>query len=79
MKFYDFIKINDDLRDLDFEKNLKQKTILCKQVEDLLEEKSINKVHTELQILHEKWKEIGPVKRELREEIWERFKEQHIN
>jgi len=74
-KFYDFIKINDDLRDLDFERNLKQKTILCKQVEDLLEEKSINKVHTELQILHEKWKEIGPVKRELREEIWERFKE----
>ncbi|MBH83202.1 MAG: hypothetical protein CMP70_00820 [Flavobacteriales bacterium] len=74
-KFYDFIKINDDLRDLDFERNLKQKTILCKQVEDLLEEKSINKIHTELQILHEKWKEIGPVKRELREEIWERFKE----
>ena len=74
-KFYDFIKINDDLRDLDFERNLKQKTILCKQVEDLLEEKSINKVHTELQILHEKWKEIGPVKRELREEIWGRFKE----
>ncbi|MFL2569119.1 MAG: DUF349 domain-containing protein [Flavobacteriales bacterium] len=74
-KFYDFIKINNDLRDLDFDRNLKQKTSMCEQAEALMEEKSINKVHAELQLLHEKWKEIGPVKRELREEIWERFKE----
>ena len=74
-KFYDFIKINNDLRDLDFDRNLKQKTSMCEQAEALMEEKSINKVHTELQLLHEKWKDIGPVKRELREIIWERFKE----
>ncbi len=74
-KFYDFIKINNDLRDLDFDRNLKQKTNICEQAEALIKEKSINKVHTELQLLHERWKEVGPVKRELREEIWERFKE----
>ena len=74
-KFYDFIKINNDLRDLDFDRNLKQKNSICEQAEALMKEKSINKVHTELQLLHEKWKEVGPVKRELREEIWERFKE----
>ena len=74
-KFYDFIKINNYLRDLDFDRNLKQKTSMCEQAEALMEEKSINKVHAELQLLHEKWKEVGPVKRELREEIWERFKE----
>ena len=48
---------------------------MCEQAEALMEEKSINKIHSELQLLHEKWKEVGPVKRELREEIWERFKE----
>jgi hypothetical protein len=74
-KFYDFIKINNDLRDLDFDRNLKKKTSMCEYAEALMEEKSINKVHAELQLLHEKWKEVGPVKRELREEIWERFKE----
>ena len=74
-RFYDFIKINNDLRDLDFDRNLNQKTSMCEQAEALMEEKSINKVHTELQLLHEQWKEVGPVKRELREEIWERFKE----
>ena len=74
-KFYDFIKINNYLRDLDFDRNLKQKTSMCEQAEALMEEKSINKVHAELQLLHEKWKDVGPVKRELREEIWERFKE----
>ena len=74
-KFYDFIKINNDLRDLDFSRNLKQKTIMCEKAEALMEEKSINKIHTDLQLLHEKWKDVGPVKKELREEIWERFKE----
>ena len=74
-KFYDFIKINNDLRDLDFDRNLKQKTSMCEKAEALMEEKSINKIHAELQLLHEKWKHVGPVKRELREKIWERFKE----
>ncbi len=74
-KFYDFIKINNDLRDLDFDRNLKQKTSMCQQAEALIEEKSINKIHAELQLLHEKWKDVGPVKRDLREEIWRRFKE----
>lgn len=73
-KFYDYIKINNELRDLDFEKNYKQKAQMCQDAESLMKEKSINKVHNELQILHEKWKNIGPVKRELREEIWNRFK-----
>ena len=73
-KFYDFIKINNELRDLDFDRNLKQKVNMCEEAEALINEKSINKIHTELQILHEKWKEVGPVKRELREEVWERFK-----
>ncbi len=73
-KFYDFIKINNELRDLDFDRNLKQKVSMCEEAEALISEKSINKVHSDLQNLHEKWKEVGPVKRELREEVWERFK-----
>ena len=74
-KFYDFIKINKELRDLDFNKNHQLKVALCEQTEALMEEKSINKMNEELQMLHEKWKEIGPVKPEDREPIWERFKE----
>ena len=74
-KFYDYIKINNELRDLDFERNLKQKVKMCEEAEKLMNEKSINKVHIELQNLHERWKEIGPIKRELREEVWERFKQ----
>ena len=74
-KFYDFIKINKELRDLDFNKNHQLKVILCEQTEALMEEKSINKMNEELQMLHEKWKQIGPVKPEYRESIWERFKQ----
>lgn len=73
-KFYDFIKINKELRDLDFSRNYQAKVAICERAESLLQEKSIHKMNEELQILHEKWKEIGPVKPELREEIWERFK-----
>lgn len=74
-RFYDYVKINRELRDLDFNKNYERKVEICESTEALLNEKSINKAHNELQELHQKWKEIGPVKREHREEIWERFKE----
>lgn len=74
-RFYDYVKINRELRDLDFNKNYERKVKICESTEALLNEKSINKAHNELQELHQKWKEIGPVKREHREEIWERFKE----
>lgn len=74
-KFYDYISINRELRDLDFKKNLQKKTEICEKAEGLLKEKSINKSHKELQSLHDLWKEIGPVQKEIREEIWQRFKE----
>ena len=73
-RFYDYVKINNELRDLDFNKNYEKKLQICEATEALLKEKSINKIHNDLQELHQKWKEIGPVKRELREEMWERFK-----
>jgi hypothetical protein len=73
-RFYDYVKINNELRDLDFNKNYEKKLQICEATEDLLKEKSINKIHNDLQELHQKWKEIGPVKRELREEMWVRFK-----
>ena len=74
-KFYDYIDINKELRDLDFKKNLEKKLQICSKAESLLKEKSINKSHKQLQILHENWKEVGPVEKEKREEVWQRFKE----
>ena len=71
--FYDYLKINNDLRDLDFKRNLEQKTLICKKAENLLIQKSINTAFDTLQELHEHWKNIGPVNRELREDIWNRF------
>ena len=71
--FYDYIKINKELRDLDFKKNLEQKTIICEKSEKLSNDKSINTAFNSLQELHEHWKNIGPVSREYRESIWERF------
>ena len=73
---YDFIKINNELRDIDFKKNYDQKIkkFVCKQ-KSYLCEKSINKIHLKLQELHNYWKTIGPVKKELRDEVWDRFKE----
>jgi len=71
--FYDFIKLNNDLRDLDFTRNLEEKTAICIKAEDLVNERLLNKMHDSLQELHEHWKSVGPVKRELREGIWERF------
>ena len=71
--FYDYIKINKELRDLDFKRNLEQKTIICEKAEKLSNDKSINTAFNSLQELHEHWKNIGPVSREYREIIWERF------
>jgi hypothetical protein len=73
-KFFDKVKINKELRDLDLKKNLEAKVKLCEQTEELLLESSIIKSFKDLQKYHEEWKEIGPVPNEKREEIWERFK-----
>lgn len=73
-KFYDLIKINNELREYDFKKNLEQKTALCEKAEALDNEKNIISTFQQLQLLHEEWKNIGPVAKELRESIWERFK-----
>lgn len=71
--FYDYIKLNNDLRDLDFKRNLEEKSAICEKAENLMQEKSLNKMHNTLQELHEHWRNVGPIKRELREELWERF------
>ncbi len=73
-KFYDYIKINKELRDLDLKKNLEQKMILCEHAERLLLEESVVKAFGDLQKLHEVWREIGPAPQESKEEVWERFK-----
>lgn len=73
--FYDYVKINKDLRDLDFKRNLELKEHLCQKTEQLINEKSINTSFIELQKIHEKWKEIGPVVKEQRDKIWQRFQD----
>ena len=73
-KFFDKVKINKELRDLDMKKNLESKIVLCEKTEELLLETSIIKSFKELQRYHNQWKEIGPVTRENKDEIWERFK-----
>lgn len=73
--FYDYIRINKELRDLDFKKNLEIKTKLLEEAKALTKESSVKKSFERLQKLHNKWKETGPVKRELREELWTEFKE----
>ncbi len=73
-KFYDIIKINNQFRDYDFKKNLELKTALSEVVEKLIEEPDVISAFHQLQKLHQQWREIGPVAKEFREEIWERFK-----
>ena len=73
-RFYDYVKINNELRYLDLKKNREAKTILCEKAEELLLEPSIINAFNKLQHFHEQWREIGPVARELREQVWERFK-----
>ena len=73
-KFYDMVKINRDLRDLDFKKNLEAKQAFCEAAEKLAENENVVEGFRELQKLHEQWKEFGPVAKEYRDQIWERFK-----
>ena len=74
-QFYDLVKINIELRDLDFKKNLEMKTLLCEAAERLRENDNIVEASRALQQLHDEWAEIGPVARDLREDLWNRFKE----
>ena len=73
--FYNFIKINKELRDLDLKKNYEQKLALCEQAEALVLEPSIVEAFHKLQKLHDEWREIGPVANEYKEVLWNRFKE----
>ena len=73
-KFYDYVKINNELRDLDLKKNLEIKNSLCEKAEVLIDEPNVVEAFKRLQKLHEEWRELGPVPKELREEIWEKFK-----
>ncbi len=73
-KFYDIIKINNQFRDYDFKKNLEMKTALCETVEKLQTESDVVSAFHQLQKLHQQWREIGPVAKELREDLWSRFK-----
>ncbi len=73
-QFYDMVKINRELRDLDFRKNLEAKVQFCEQAEKLGEDANVVEAFRELQKLHEQWKEFGPVAKEYREQIWDRFK-----
>ncbi len=74
-KFYDYIKINKELRDLDLKKNLESKIRLCEKAEALLLEPNVVNAFKILQTYHDQWREIGPVPKEKRSEIWERFRE----
>ena len=73
-QFYDMVKINRELRDLDFKKNLEVKEEFCAAAEKLAESENVVEAFKELQKLHEQWKEYGPVAKEHREQIWDRFK-----
>lgn len=73
-RFYDLLKMNKELRDYDFKKNLEQKQALCAEAEALDEESDIVEAFKKLQALHNTWREIGPVSKEIREELWTRFK-----
>ena len=72
--FYDLIKINNQMREYDFKKNLELKTALCEAVERLATEPDVLSAFHQLQKMHQQWREIGPVAKELREELWARFK-----
>ncbi|HPQ12906.1 MAG TPA: DUF349 domain-containing protein [Paludibacteraceae bacterium] len=72
--FWDLIKINNELREYDFKKNLEAKIQICEAAEKLMDEPDVVTAFQHLQKLHNEWHEIGPVSRELREEIWQRFK-----
>ena len=73
--FYNFIKINKELRDLDLKKNYEAKIALCEQAEALVMEQSVVSAFRKLQKLHDEWRETGPVANEFKEPLWERFKQ----
>lgn len=73
-RFFDKVKINKELKDLDLKKNLEQKMLLCEKAEELLLSTSVHKSFKLLQRYHDEWKEIGPVPQDKKDEIWERFK-----
>ena len=73
-KFYDLLKLNNEFREYDFKKNLEIKTHLCEAAEKLAEETDVVSAFHQLQKLHQEFRETGPVAKELREEIWARFK-----
>ena len=73
-KFYDMVKLNNEFREYDFKKNLEQKNHLCEAAEKLTEEADVISAFHQLQKLHQEFRGIGPVAKELREEIWARFK-----
>ena len=73
-QFYDLLKLNSEARELDFKKNLEAKTKLCEAAEKLADESDVISAFHQLQKLHQEYREIGPVSKELREEVWQRFK-----
>ncbi|MDP1621718.1 MAG: DUF349 domain-containing protein [Bacteroidales bacterium] len=73
-KFFEKVKLNKELKDLDLKKNLEAKMALCEKTEELLLETSVLKSFKKLQKYHEEWKDLGPVPSDKKEEIWERFK-----
>lgn len=73
-QYYDLLKLNFEARDYDFKKNLEMKTALCEAAEKLAEETDVVSAFHQLQELHNQYREIGPVAKEMREEIWARFK-----
>lgn len=72
--FYDYIKINRELRDLDLRKNMQLKISLCEKAEQLAENENVPEASRELQTYHETWREIGPVPKDDKETLWDRFK-----
>ena len=73
-RFYDTLKLNNEFRAYDFKKNLEMKTVLCEKAEELTKETDVISAFRKLQQLHQQFREIGPVAKELREEIWNRFR-----
>ena len=73
-QFYDLLKLNNEAREYDFKKNLEQKTKLCEAAEKLAEEPDVISAFHQLQDLHQEYREVGPVAKDLRDSIWARFK-----
>ncbi|MFA5713633.1 MAG: DUF349 domain-containing protein [Bacteroidales bacterium] len=74
-RFYDYVKINNELKELDLKKNLAVKIKICEKAEALLSLENVVEAFRKLQTLHEDWREVGPVPQEVREETWNRFRE----